>query len=357
MDGRVMTDIARPDESSRHLELSRRPQANSASMVATTAPRAAIDETESSGGSPKPQRPTAYSAGPAGLPHIHSHGGRADGRMPFTRHRLRQNPFDVTAVGRYPYLSSTHRAALSGLYYGLERDCSCLILTGESGAGKSTLLRQILGRQRLSGQKVLSIASGPGSFTLDHPGIEEQLREFVPNEPVTRGRSLLIIDEIRQLDASGLETMESLLARMASARPQVQLVLGCSLNAAETLTHRKSLPRSENLSFHRLERLPPAEVYRFIDHHLRQAGSAENPAFTRESYDLIAQESGGIPRNINDICFKAVRLGLEYGRSPIDAEIVERALGRLSAPLSEFIPSTPLGLRRLVNSILFSKVK
>jgi len=258
------------------------------------------------------------------------------------------------AVGHYPYLSPTHRAALSGLYYGLERDSSCLILTGQPGVGKSTLLRQILGRLRLSGQKVLSIASGPNSFGLDLPGIEEQLRELVPNEPVTRSRSLLIIDEIRHLDASALGTIGSLVARMGS---RFQMVLGVSPNAAETLTRRQLLPGSENISFHRLERLSPAEVHRFIDHRLRQAGSADDPAFTQEAYDLIAQESRGIPRNINDICFKAVRLGLEYGRSPIDAEIVERALGHLSAPLSDYIPPTPFGLRRLVNSILFSKVR
>jgi type II secretory pathway predicted ATPase ExeA len=261
------------------------------------------------------------------------------------------------AIGRYPYLSPTHRAALSGLYYGLERDCSCLILTGEPGAGKSTLLRQIFGRLRLSGQRVLSIASGPNSFALDPPGIEEQLSQLVRHEPVTHSLSLLIIDEIRHLDASALGTIGSLLARMGSARPQFQILLGVSPSATETLTHSQLLPRSENLSFHRLERLSPAEVHRFIDHRLRQAGWAEGPAFTQEASDLIAQESRGIPRNINDICFKAVRLGLEYGRSPVDAEIVGRALGRLSAPLSDSIPSTPFGLRRLVNSILFSKVK
>jgi general secretion pathway protein A len=347
-----MTGIARSDESSRDLELSLRPEANSASMVATSALRPAINETESSDGSPRSLRPVSDSAKPPEPPHDQS--GRADVRGQFTRDRLGENPFDAMAVGYYPYLSPTHRAALSGLYYGLERERSCLILTGESGAGKSTLLRQILGRLRLSGRKVLSIVSGPNSFAFDLPGIEEQLSELVQHEPIMRSPSLLIIDEIRHLDAPALGTIGSLVARMGS---KFQMVLGLSPNAAQTLTHRQLLPGSENRSFHRLERLPPAEVYRFIDHRLRQAGWAEDPAFTQEARDLIAQESRGIPRNINDICFKAVRLGLEYGRSPIDAEIVERALGRLSVPLSDSIPSTPFGLRRLVNSILFSKVK
>jgi hypothetical protein len=45
--------------------------------------------------------------------------------------------------------------------------------------------------------------------------------------------------------------------------------------------------------------------------------------FTSDALDLVAQESGGIPRNINNICFGALSTAFALGRKRIDCEIVE----------------------------------
>jgi general secretion pathway protein A len=57
---------------------------------------------------------------------------------------LREQPFGVTPDPRYLYLSSSHREALSSLFYAIETNRGFSALIAEPGMGKTSLLFKVL---------------------------------------------------------------------------------------------------------------------------------------------------------------------------------------------------------------------
>ena len=61
----------------------------------------------------------------------------------------------------------------------------------------------------------------------------------------------------------------------------------------------------------RLKPFTCEETQLYIDHRLRVAGyDFEKPMFTKQAQSMIAKYTGGIPRNINNVCFNAMSLKL-----------------------------------------------
>jgi hypothetical protein len=64
-------------------------------------------------------------------------------------------------------------------------------------------------------------------------------------------------------------------------------------------------------------------------HRLEVAGYAGSPLFTQEALVLIASESGGIPRRINNLCFNSLSIGFALRKQRIDRAVVEEAVADL----------------------------
>ena len=77
-----------------------------------------------------------------------------------------------------------------------------------------------------------------------------------------------------------------------------------------------------------LDPLDADEVGQYIRHRLGVAGYQGKPLFTPDALHLIAEESGGNPRNINNICFGALSTAFALGRKRIDREIMEEVAWR-----------------------------
>jgi len=69
--------------------------------------------------------------------------------------------------------------------------------------------------------------------------------------------------------------------------------------------------------------LDSAETHAYIDHRLRIAGcTSREPIFSEGASELIAHYAGGIPRNINNLCFNALSFGCSLKRKTIDRELI-----------------------------------
>jgi hypothetical protein len=79
----------------------------------------------------------------------------------------------------------------------------------------------------------------------------------------------------------------------------------------------------------RLEPFGIEETDRYINHRLQVAGYEGDPLFTSDARAMIAARSGGIPRNINNLCFNALTLGCAVGRKKVDGGIVLEAASDL----------------------------
>jgi len=85
----------------------------------------------------------------------------------------------------------------------------------------------------------------------------------------------------------------------------------------------------------RLDPFNAEETRAYIEHRLRVAQyRGESPLFTDRAVALIHEHSGGIPRNINNICFNALSLGCATQHRTINAATIEEVLRDLDlAPL------------------------
>jgi hypothetical protein len=75
----------------------------------------------------------------------------------------------------------------------------------------------------------------------------------------------------------------------------------------------------------RIEPLSTDEVNTYIDHRLWVAGYSGAPLFTVGARLAIAKHSGGIPRNINTLCFNSMSIALGQGLKQVDAKMVQEA--------------------------------
>jgi hypothetical protein len=76
----------------------------------------------------------------------------------------------------------------------------------------------------------------------------------------------------------------------------------------------------------RLKPLEPADVHNYVKWRLHIAGVPDITVFEPDALDLIALQSEGVPRNINNLCFHSLSLGYAKGRSTITRDVVEEAI-------------------------------
>jgi len=271
---------------------------------------------------------------------------------------LRQQPFGFSPDPSFLYLSSAHREALASLSYGIEAGCGFLALIAKTGTGKTTVLFHLLEKFRSSARTAFLFQTQCTSrefmrFLLADLGCETddqdlaRMHERFNNELLQEARAgrrfIIVIDEAQNLDASVLETVRLLSDFETSRAKLLQIVLAGQPEFADKLaSHGMAQLRQRVTLLKRLAPLSPEETKDYIEHRLRVAGYVGGPLFTSEALAIIADFAEGIPRNINNFCFKALSLACTSQQKTVDATIAEEVLADLdiSQHLSE--PNTSL---------------
>jgi len=261
-------------------------------------------------------------------------------------YRLQQQPFGVTPDPAYLYPSRTHCEALDMLTEGILGGRGFLALIAEPGMGKTTLLYQVLGglRDRARAAYVFQTQCDSREFfqyLLSDLGVDTRgmglvgmhikLNEMLFAEMLAGKRFVLVVDEAQNLADPVLETVRLLSNFETSHTKLLQIVLAGQPQLAEKLAQPRLAQLRQRITvLSHLEAFPPEETVRYINHRLRVAGYCGQPLFTSEAMAVIAESSGGIPRNINNICFNALSLGYAEGRKMIAPETVRTVIAKLS---------------------------
>ena len=256
-------------------------------------------------------------------------------------YHLRQQPFGATPDPRFLYMSRAHSEALASLWYGIQEDRGFMVLAAPPGMGKTTLLFQLLGHLRASARTVflfqtqcdsrelfryllrdLGLTPGP-----DLPSMHEQLNQIMLEEARAGRRVVVVIDEAQNLKGAELETVRLLSDFETSQRKLLQIVLAGQPEFVSTLMRPEMEQLKQRIAM--LSYLPPLhrqEIGEYIAHRLHTAGHQGDGLFTSEALEIIAQGSGGIPRNINHLCFNALSIGCALHQKRIDRAVAEEAL-------------------------------
>ena len=259
--------------------------------------------------------------------------------------KLKEYPFELTPDSDFLFMSKAHSRAKAYLDYAIWNRDGFVVITGEVGAGKTTLLQKFLSERDESVvvakifqtqlneieflQSVLN-EFGVKQFSGTKVELMDALNTFLLSKFPQSSQVVLIVDEAQNLtDAvleeirmlSGLETRkEKILHVVLVGQPELKERL-------ESPEHTQLLQRVR-LRFH-LGGLSEAEMRGYILHRLRVAGSTNDNIFTDNTFPVIYQYTGGIPRLINILCDTAMTCAYADDMANVTASVVKTAIGEL----------------------------
>lgn len=161
-----------------------------------------------------------------------------------------------------------------------------------------------------------------------------QLNDVLVREARAGRQFVLVIDESQNLSESVLESIRLLSDFETSQGKLLQIILAGQRQLIDTLMKPSMLQLTQRISVTNfLDPLDAKEVTQYISHRLGVAGYQGKPLFTTEALQLIVEETRGIPRTINNICFGALSTAFALGKKGIDRKIVEEVAGEQSVRL------------------------
>jgi general secretion pathway protein A len=258
-----------------------------------------------------------------------------------------EDPFG-TPDARYVYLSPTHRQALASLYHGLLAGRSLSALVAGAGAGKTMLLFHLLRRLQASARAVFvfqarrerqdllgSILSDLGALGEgDVAGVQDRLRQILAAEARRGRRCIVILDEAHHLSPAALEAAYALSEFEAPGALRLQVILSGQPWLADQLASPPLARLRRRISvFARIEPLTAHETARYIEHKMRAAGADGLSLFTSGAIGLIAEATGGVPREIDTVCCNALWLGCALRRRRIDRDLIQNVVADLQFAL------------------------
>ena len=268
---------------------------------------------------------------------------------------LTARPFQLTPDARFWFESRTHRKAMAYLGYGLAQSEGFITVTGEIGAGRSTLAQHLLGnidRVRLNAISLVStqvegddmlclVARGLGIAT---PAVEKaRLLEAVEDrlEQAYRAgkRTLLIVDEAQTLPISALEELRLLSNFQITGQALIQIIL---LGQPE-FRDKLASPGLEQLrqrviASHHLAAMGADEVEAYVRHRLAIVGWQGRPDFSEDAFPIVHAQTGGIPRQVNQLANRLLRHAAVARVDRIDAETVRLVAADLGADAPAIVP-------------------
>src|SRR5580693_9034569 len=234
-------------------------------------------------------------------------------------YKMKVEPFGVTPDPRFLYLGQSHREALASLYYGIESDRGFVALIAQPGLGKTTLAFQLLEKLQQASHTLFLFQTKCNAkeffhYLLNGLGVDAQgmelvtmhnrLNEILCREMLAGRRFVLAIDEAQNLDSEVLEAVR-LLSNFETSRDKMLQIL---LIGQPQLAKKLASPELEQLQqrisvFARLDPLDLEDTGRYIVHRLQVAGYGGDLLFSPGAVRIIAEQSQGIPRKINALCF------------------------------------------------------
>jgi MSHA biogenesis protein MshM len=259
---------------------------------------------------------------------------------------LQRRPFALTAEDA-PYAGTDFEQALALVSEALEVGEAMLVLTGEPGVGKSLLARTLAARLTAA---IAYVATTPSDRTtllqailydlnLPHEGRSEgelrlALMDHLLSEWAAGHRTILLVDEAHTLSFDLLEELRTL----TNLEGAVQIVLIGQPLLRDHLARAEAAALRQRVALQlRLNPLSVEESADYILHHLRQAGASPHLIGT-EALELIALATGGIPRRINQVMHRALRVASQAEANEIEVEIVLDVLTSLGLPTEPITP-------------------
>ncbi|MBK7353602.1 MAG: AAA family ATPase [Nitrosomonas sp.] len=254
---------------------------------------------------------------------------------------LKVRPFQLKPDASFFFSSKGHKRAIAYLEYGLSQEDGFIIITGEVGAGKTTLIRHLfqkldqqcfvvaqLTNTNLDSDDMLRMVAASFGLSANNPSkattlleIEQLLRQYDKEGK----KILLLVDEAQNLTSRALEELRMLSNFQTDDKLLLQtFLLGQPEFRKTLLGNNMQQLRQRVIATYHLGPMDSTETRAYIEHRLVIAGWQGNPLLQDDSFDVIYNFTGGIPRKINTLCDRLLIMGcLEELRTITSQEVNE----------------------------------
>lgn len=215
------------------------------------------------------------------------------------------------------------------------------LITGQAGAGKTTAVRSVLESLPSNTHAVIYLGHDQQGNALTRRlcmslGLKPkhnrgqqllQVGQYLLENQSESGRSItLVIDECHLLDLPTLEDLRMLTNSEFDSSSPISIILIGQLSFRRQLKAPGYEAVNQRIAFrYALEGLSLEETSDYIKHRLKLAGASED-IFLADGIRQIFAASGGIPREINNLCVACLVKAHSLGAKKIDAKIVKQVL-------------------------------
>jgi type II secretory pathway predicted ATPase ExeA len=263
---------------------------------------------------------------------------------------LTEDPFENTPNPKFLYHSKEHEEALFRLLYVVEQKKGAAMLTGVFGCGKTVIGRTLLSKLNKNIYRVAfitnpylksvellrSIARQLGVTELSENLNEmsadaflQRIEEVLINNSQDGKETLIVIDEAHMVkDDDIFEELRLLLNFQTEDKFLLTLILMGQSELQEKVRKHKPFAQRVALGYH-LAPFDQQDTQNYIEHRLAVAGAKNVYLFTPQAIESVFQNSGGIPRRINQICDMCLLAGYNNNAAQVDQKIAEDVVSSL----------------------------
>jgi len=264
--------------------------------------------------------------------------------------QLEKSPFDTRAQSNLVLGTQALRSAFAEIETALTEGAPRICVDGKSGLGKTSLARAL---PKLLGDRarVVLILNPSLPWNTLRAAIVKQLDLAEGNlsrKTLMRARAegrqlVIVVDQAERISNETLEHLDILLGYKTDDESQLlHCVLLANLQAAASIhtDQGEQCPllwwldrlNTLQLEFHPI---PAAGVASYVQKHLKRAGWKGGQLFSAEAMQTIHRLTGGVPREMSDLCERALELAAEQQADHVDVGMVETCFGEI--PLEEAV--------------------
>ena len=253
-----------------------------------------------------------------------------------------RRPFLISPDPSMLYMTPTLKTTLYKVDFVVGNRQGLTLIMGDAGLGKSSVLRLLLSRYSAREDTMVPQLIPTPAFSSDFmflkaicsefgiPGRRSmlaQLNEFRAYlmELYSQGKTaILLVDEAQKLPGKQLELIRTLLNYETSKEKLIQIVLAAQLELRDKLRDKsKKALRSRVFAPSLLASMSLGETKDMIAYRCEQA-EIKNP-FSDEAVEMIYTKTGGVPRQVLQVCALSYDMGQRAGVDKLPMEIIEMA--------------------------------
>ena len=261
-------------------------------------------------------------------------------------YRFRRQPFSPTPDPEFLYKSDIHQKALEQLLRGVRRREGMLLLTGDVGTGKTTTTRALLGLLdrdvftalvinpfvtadellRVLLQDFGVVSDARVMKDVDRQTLVDTLNRFLLSLSSVGASALAVVDEAQNLDPAVLEQLRVLTTLETDQQKLLQILLVGQPELRTMLETPEMRPLNQRIARRcALSPLNRDEVESYVAFRIRMARGDWETMFSAGALGLVYKFSGGVPRQINQICDRSLEAGFAVQSPTIDETLVAEA--------------------------------